>query len=427
MGLLTLTVALLAQAGFTGYCLLKQADQPKLRRGLRFGALGTAGILLLTGVYHWNMRWIPLILLLALFSIISLIGNFIKAKGRPFRKRKAVFRGMGGALLLGVVLLPAIVFPEYRHPAVTGEYAVATAQYTYVDESRIETYASTGENRKVNVAFWYPENATETFPLLVFSHGFCGIKNSNESAFVELASNGYAVCSIDHPYHSFYTVDDTGKTTLVDAGYMGEYAALSDDKAENLKLFQKWMDIRVSDMNFVIDTILKGHGGIYDMVDSSKIGVFGHSLGGATAMGIPRVRQDIDAVINLDAPMMCELTGVENDWYTIKPEPYPVPLLHIYSQYLYDNGILTDDGEYFENRLVSATAPASYEVVFRGAQHMSLTDLALVSPVLANALDSGRKAEIDKYYCIETMNRIILEFFDCYLKGTGSFTSAGLY
>ena len=427
LGYIALIIAVLLQAGYTAYCFKSKSRQPGLKRIMRLCALGIVLLLLCLGVFQWSFRWAPLVVVLLILSTGSLIGLFIRAKEKPFRRGRVILSGIGGAILFGAALLPAILFPQYEHPAITGQYGVATAQYTYVDESREETYSSAGGNREVNVALWYPEGADGKFPLVVFSHGFCGVKNSNESAFMELASHGYVVCSIDHPYHSFFTVNAEGKVTVVDAGYMGEYAALGNNKAENLKLFQKWMDIRVSDMNFVIDTILQNDSGVYGLVDHSKIGVFGHSLGGAAAMGIPRVRKDIDAVINIDAPMMCEFTGVENGSYTVNPEPYPVPLLHIYSQYLYENGILKDDEEYFENRLVSAMAPAFYEVVFGGAQHMSLTDLSLYSPILANALDSGRKAEIDNYYCLETMNRIILEFFDCYLKDTGSFHSAGMY
>ena len=144
-------------------------------------------------------------------------------------------------------------------------------------------------------------------------------------------------------------------------------------------------------------------------------------------MGIPRVRNDIDAVVNIDAPMLCEFTGVQGDQYTFNEEPYPAPVLNIYSEYLYENGILREDPDYVANRLAQATAPASYEVVFTGAQHMSLTDLSLFSPILANMLNGVGTAEVDPYECIETMNSVILEFFDCYLKDDGIFTSEGIY
>ncbi len=426
-GSIVLIIAVVLQVGYTGYCLLSGSRHKTILHALRFGALGVLSLLLLLQVFEWGARWITLLVVLLVLSIISTFELVGKKAEKPLRKGGAILKAVGGTVLFATAVLPAVLFPQYKEPTISGDYQVATALYTYVDETRTETYSDAGENRSVNVALWYPEGVQGKFPLVVFSHGFCGIKNSNLSAFEQLAANGYVVCSIDHPYHSYYTVDSNNKVTMVDSGYMQEYADLSDDKQANLRLFQKWMDIRVTDLSFVIDTILDSKGGVYELVDDTKIGVFGHSLGGSAAMGVPRVRKDIGAVINIDAPMMCELTGVENDAYTVNPEPYPAPLLNIYSQFLYDNGILAEDEEYFQNRLVSATAPASFEVVFHGAQHMSLTDLSLVSPILAGVLDSGRKATIDTRYCLETLNGIMLQFFDAYLKDGKPFTAAGTY
>jgi hypothetical protein len=44
-----------------------------------------------------------------------------------------------------------LLFPAYEPLAPTGPYAVATARYTYIDESRIEEFTTGAENRKVNV------------------------------------------------------------------------------------------------------------------------------------------------------------------------------------------------------------------------------------------------------------------------------------
>ena len=426
-GIIAFVLAFCLITGYTVYCLYTHEKHQKLLAWLRFASLGTLVLLLACGVLWWGFRWALLLIVLCILALISLFQMLRRRIGKPFRCGRAILACFGMLVLLTGSILPALVFPQYRSPEVTGTHKVATARYTYSDPSRIETYTDTGEHRKVNVKFWYPENGTGKYPLVVFSHGFCGIQNSNESTFSELASHGYIVCSIDHPYQSFYTVDDSGKVTIVDSGYMKEYASLRDDLAENLKLFQKWMDIRVKDISFTIDTILSKTGGIYDMVDHSAIGVFGHSLGGAAAMGVPRLRKDIRAVINLDAPMFCEFTGIENGQFTLNRNPYPAPLLNIYSQYLFDNGIEKNDPEYFENRIVSATAPASYEVYFRSSQHMSLTDLVLFSPLLADLLNSGRKATADKYACIDTMNQMILSFFDCYLKGQGEFNYSGAY
>lgn len=426
-GIIAWVLALCLLTGYTIYSLYTGAGHPKLLAFLRFVSLGVLILLLACGVLWWGFRWTLLLVVLCVLALISLLHLLRPRTEHTFRRSHAILAWFGLAVLLTGSILPALIFPQYRHPAVTGTYEVATASYTYTDTGRVETYTDTGEHREVNAKFWYPANGTDKYPLVVFSHGFCGIQDSNESTFVNLASHGYVVCSIGHPYQSLYTVDNAGKVIPIDSGYMKEYESLGDDPEENLRLFQKWMEIRVKDISFTIDTILNKTGGMYDEIDHSAIGVFGHSLGGAAAMGVPRVRQDIRAVVNLDAPMFCEFTGVENGKYTLNPNPYPVPLLNIYSQYLYDNGIEKNDPEYFENRIVSATAPASFEVYFRGSQHMNLTDLVLFSPLLADLLNSGRKATVDKYACIDTMNQMVLSFFDCYLKGQGQFHYSGAY
>jgi hypothetical protein len=52
-------------------------------------------------------------------------------------------------LIASVTLL--LLFPAYEPLAPTGPYAVATARYTYIHESRIEEFTTGAENRKVNV------------------------------------------------------------------------------------------------------------------------------------------------------------------------------------------------------------------------------------------------------------------------------------
>lgn len=77
--------------------------------------------------------------------------------------------------------------------------------------------------------------------------------------------------------------------------------------------------------------------------------------------------------------------------------------------------------------VISATAPESYEVFLAGTNHMSLTDLPLLSPFLTDMIMGSIKRrdggyEADKYYVIEKMNSTVLEFFNCYLKGEGAFS-----
>lgn len=425
-GKILLLAALVLHAFYIGYCLVRKSYQPRAKYTLYVCAFGLMLMFLLLGVIQWDFRWKPLLLGSGLAALYSLAALLRRRREKPFHAVKAAASVALSCLLTFALLLPALMFPPYTLPAPGGEYRVLTAERSYYDDTRIETYDASGHAREVNVGFWYPDTDTGRFPLILFDHGFCGIKDSNESTFIELASHGYVVCSIDHPYQSFYSTNSQGKTTLIDRGYLSEYAQTGDDLEENVRLLLKWLELRVADTNFVLDTVLAQEGGFYSLVDRDSIGIFGHSLGGATAAALGRVRGGIDAVVNLDGPMAYEITGLDAGAYTTRAQPYPAPILSIYSQYLYENGLEQKDPLYQVNRLASATAPAFYEVVLEGARHMNLTDLVLFSPFLASVLDSGRKADIDPYECLSSMNRVILKFFDSTLKDAGGFKAPGV-
>lgn len=75
---------------------------------------------------------------------------------------------------------------------------------------------------------------------------------------------------------------------------------------------------------------------------------------------------------------------------------------------------------------IGAAVLVRNNVYISGAGHLSLTDLSLDSPILTNLLN-GHGSSINTEYCLKTINKVCLEFFDTYLKGQGKFTSAGTY
>lgn len=391
-------------------------------------------ILTLSPVIEWGFRWVLLAALLFIFALKGSI-NLIRKKAdvRPSRRSTRVWKRLLTAMLLLITLIPPILFPQYRAPEVTGEYEVRTTVYTYTDPNRAEEFTGAGERRQVNAEFWYPGHAEGKYPLIVFSHGAFGIRESNASTFTELASHGYVVVSIDHPYHSFYTQGVDGKIATINAEYMREVNDSNKDGVYTVEelygLTQKWMKLRTGDMNLVIDTILENTASsgdpVYRLIDSERIGVIGHSMGGAASVGLGRERSDVDAVVNLDAPFFTELVYDPkiND-LAAKDEPYRVPLLNIYTDDVWRQ--LGKNSAYAANNTGNPNFKDAYTVHFEGAKHLSLTDLPLFSPILANILQRGQ-ADIDKYYCIETMNALILDFYNYTLKGTGQFAPQAVY
>jgi len=337
-------------------------------------------------------------------------------------------------ILLIIVLLAGIfrmiLFPPYEAPVVTGSYAVEIKEFTWVDENRTETFTDTGENRELTVKFWYPQEQG-SYPLVVFSHGAFGVIDSNYSTCMELASNGYVVASIGHPYHAMFVKNVDGETTYADMDFVKSVFAGSGayDPEEERQVYEnslEWMALRTADENFVLDTILdkagKDEAAPFSLIDSEKIGLFGHSMGGASSVQLGRERTDIDAVIDLEGTMLGEYTGFENGIEVYNKEPYPVPVLDVYGTRVLDEvseiaETVELPGWQYVNFYVGGNAADYKGVEFHDAGHLNYTDLPLVSPVLAKLLGVG---DVDAKTCIENVNKIVLNWFDYYLKGKGS-------
>lgn len=433
MEILILVVMLVFELAIAVYSIATKQSRSKLKSWTRIAISIGFMILVLGKVIVWDFSWGLFAGLLFIFACKEMFALLRKQIHTPrYKAFSTIWKFLFLALTVVVTLVPVLLFPQYRLPQATGPYAVATAIYSYVDMNREEEFTDQEDNRSVNVEFWYPEQADGTYPLLVFSHGAFGIKTSNTSTFTELASHGYVVVSIDHPYHSFYTVSEDGKVVTVNPAYLQEFNNANKGVYSLEKYFglnQKWMKLRTDDMDFVMDTILEQAGqkkdAVYERIDTEKIGVFGHSMGGAASVALSREREDIDAVVNIDAPFFSELVydKAANE-LTAKSEPYTIPLLNIYSDDVWVQ--LDGSSPYIANKISNENFKGAYTVHFKGAKHLSLTDLPLFSPILANLLQGG-KAEIDKYYAIETQNELILRFFDYALKHQGQFSPEATY
>lgn len=433
MGIMLLVIAVIIEMTVATWCIVTKQNHNRIRNWLRVAELSAFLILILSSVIVWSFRWV---LLAVLLSILGITGTILLIQSRhtprEYKPSRTVLRAFGMILVLTIATAPVIIFPQHKSPQVTGQFEVATAAYTYTDQQRLDPFTNKGK-RFVNVEFWYPKNVNGTYPLLVFSHGAYGIKSGNSSTYTELASHGYIVVSIDHPSHSFYTVSSSGEVTLADKEYLQEVQHANTSgfytHEEIYGLTRKWMKLRTEDMNFVIDTIIEKSKSdpdpMYKLINTDKIGLFGHSMGGAASMSLGIERQDISAVVNIDAPMFGELVyNKAVDDFVPSGRRYTTPLLNIYSDDVWRQ--LNRNSIYGANKAAEKNATEMYTVHFQGAKHLSLTDLQLFSPVIANMLNKG-KADIDPYLSMETENDLILKFFDLELKGIGTFKPQAAY
>ena len=369
-----------------------------------------------------TLRYVGLMAALACLVVAGAVKvNRRIAHRKPQKAAKTVLSLVGTLVLYGVALLPVILFPPYSLIPASGPHNVARLTHVFVDDDRIDFYDPDGGYRQLPVEFWYPAEVQGTFPLVIFSHGALGIRNSNASLYNELASHGYVVAAIDHTYQCLYTTDASGRLVLLDRGYRRQ--VLTEDPRKDIvqsyHYYQSWMNVRMADIGLVIDVMTAVAPGaprdVVALVDKTSIGVMGHSLGGSAALGVGRARADVKAVIALESPFLDDIIAVVDNSFVYRAEPYPVPLLNIYSDSAWF--ILGDRAQYAANHaLLTSANPDSHNLHIGGAGHFDLTDLALSSPILARLLNGQRSAQsaVDTLVYI---NEVSLAFFDKYLKG----------
>ena len=360
-----------------------------------------------------NFIFIVLSIILIGFLIVFVKQKPIKKRGL---KKLIIFFTIFAVVVMTLVV---VIFPDLASVKTTGEYTYASCTLQLTDESRIESFKNDDSFRKLSVLVYYPDTQiikNGACPLIVFSHGGISYDTSNISLYKELASHGYVVVSIDHTYHALFTKID-GRTVFINSGYMKELN--SDDSRKNIEKsftnFQKWMALRTGDINFVVDTFIeraeKENDSFYPLIDTENIGVIGHSLGGSAALGVARERNDIKAVVALESPYMCDITGIDGNEFTWNTEPYSCAIMNIYSDSGYP--LIETDNKYAQNKNYLYNNGNVEYYYIQGSNHFTLTDLARKSPILCALLGGGYKTS--GYDSLKYINEKCLAFFDKYL------------
>ena len=176
-------------------------------------------------------------------------------------------------------------------PAPTPPYAVLTRTETLIDTSRVTP--ATGESpekpsRTLQTTIIYPD-APGPFPLIVFSHGLTGTPDRHTEMSSAWARAGYVVAMPAFP--------------LTNASVPNGSANAGDVKNQP------------GDVSFVIDRMLSDNttasSPLFGRILADRIGVAGHSLGGATTYAVAEndcCRDDrVDAVIIMSGIRLVDL------------------------------------------------------------------------------------------------------------------------
>jgi predicted dienelactone hydrolase len=277
--------------------------------------------------------------------IVTLALSAIKLRSKP-RAWLVWFARAGLAVLMVMAAAPFALFvPVPVLPTPTGPFAVGTEIYRWVDASRDEPATKTpSDKRNVIAQAWYPALADgkehsvymdglgnlpptvvlfprfmlrsydridthatvnadisnqKLWPVVIFSPGFSAPRAWYTGLAAELASHGYVVLALDHPY-------DAAVTQLAD----GTIAPRIDTSPADENARDAWMaeqlNTRASDAQFVLDRLAEGMGQLKGHINLSQVIAVGHSFGGATAVALSRDAR-IAAVANIDGTPYGEL------------------------------------------------------------------------------------------------------------------------
>ena len=326
------------------------------------------------------------------------------------------------ALFLVLFMAYLNIFPRHPAPHPTGDMVVRTDTVFYRYESNLADMLTHGNEREIPIKVWYPDGAEENqHPLLIFSPGSFGTAESNETMYLELASRGYVVMGISHPYHSFSSKMSDGRTIRANSGFLWSVVTSEGVKnmEGNLASLREWTQVRIDDINVILDKLLDAQidNEYESLIDRERIVLSGHSLGGAAALAVGRDRcEEIRAMVVLEAPFARDIIGIDGDQYVFTDEAYPLPILHVYS----DSLITTMDeiATYEMNvRLLHSDNPMYVNKHISGVGHLGLTDMALLSPILTNMLDRGADTRKAPETLLE-LNRYVLEFLDEFVSAS---------
>lgn len=166
--------------------------------------------------------------------------------------------------------------PAYWRTAVENQSGVLLSQFLTRDLARVQAHSL----RDAEVSPQLP-----AYPVVLMRGGGAASTTDYTSLAEDLASHGYVVVGFDAPYRSWLVALPDGR--VIPRAPENDLDKLDGPQAEKLtnNLVQAW----TADASFVLDRLERLNesdptGKFRGRLDLQRVGMFGHSLGGATAL-----------------------------------------------------------------------------------------------------------------------------------------------
>lgn len=337
-------------------------------------------------------------------------------------------------VLVAVSIVLSILLPMFKLPAPSGAYPVGTRLLYTVDPGR-DSHGGTSlrgkrelrevrELRELMVQLWYPAEPLENrragyrrlrettpksshhavlsthsfwnapirvrnspYPVLLFSPAWTGQRTQSTFLMQELASHGFVVASIDHTCYSGRVAFPDGR--VLDGRSAPELGMFTGTSvADQVELISKHVLIEAQDQIFVLDQLAELNSDAaspwFAQLDLTRVGSFGHSIGGAAASQACYLDPRIKAALNLDGWIAADVlkSGLAKPWMVMygrgsesQPSPEELraasPAIQRYWEMNQQNYAAVQQ---------SLKRFGGYRLYINGASHWNFTDRALYSP-----------------------------------------------
>lgn len=326
-------------------------------------------------------------------------------------------------------------------PAATGLNSVGRSSFHWVDESREEVFRRPGK-REIAVQLWYPAEPHEKlapylsdgervlpflpkgtaeataglqlrvwqdapvlrgrrFPVIVFSPGKGVNAFHYSSLYLDLASHGFVVAAIDHPYDAPAVVFPGGRVVVPLPKEARPPQPSSDVEAQH-----EAADYRARDMLASRNALARMNaepGGPFEgKLDLAKVSVAGHSLGGMAAFRACQLDAAIASCINIDGgyrarpyPAAVEASAIEPPFLWLRRPLYvftDVQLKQVgMSRAEFDEQIAMG------RRVLDGGANGAFDVRLphAGVNHMDFSDIPLLQGDVTAAARAARFLTIE--------------------------------
>jgi dienelactone hydrolase len=350
------------------------------------------------------------------------------------------------------------VLPVFRLPAPTGPFKVGTQTRHLTDECRRDPFADPPDSaRELMIQIWYPadpslgDRATAPYrdkrittlkdahfalvkshsilgarlahseagyPVLLYTPSWSGIRTECTVQVEELASHGYVVVGIDHPYSSRIVAFPDGRIARRKFTGNEDYSSQAAVEAF-VKTADQQVELRARDARFVLDTLehLNANdpeGLLAGSLDLARIGIFGFSLGGGTAAQACWLDRRFRAGLDMGGM----IAGESAKEGTLSPFFFMFEGLYESHPYKSETDISNFDAKkrrdieftwkQFALMRRSLSEYGGYWMVINGIKHRDFCDSPFFSPLRRGRVNPVRIARIISRYALAFFNKHLM-------------------